>query len=337
MTSEPVISNIKSNQHPQNKTSHTRVWRFMFFIVIITILAGVIVLVSQFKAPNNLQETRFEIESGMSVQDITKKADAEGIVRSDLLLYAVLNYFYDPTKIQAGTYFFSGTESVLAVAKKLAFSETDDELIRLTIPEGMRVRAVASLAAEILPEFSIDEYIQQAEEHEGYLFPETYFVPDTFTASNLIELQMRTLEEATRPLLEDIANSGFTEYEILIFASILEREGDSEESQKVISGILQNRLRINMPLQADASIEYILNKPLKELVPEDLKIDSPYNTYTNLGLPPTPIGNPGLSSIKAVLYPTASDYFYYITDSTGTFHYAETYEQHLQNIEIYLR
>jgi UPF0755 protein len=92
-----------------------------------------------------------------------------------------------------------------------------------------------------------------------------------------------------------------------------------------------------MPLQADASIEYVLNKPLKELTPDDLKIDSPYNTYLNKGLPPTPIGNPGADAINAVIDPTPTDYLFYITGTDGTFYYAETYEEHKRNIARYLK
>jgi len=96
-------------------------------------------------------------------------------------------------------------------------------------------------------------------------------------------------------------------------------------------------LQIGMALQADASIEYELDKPLSELTAADLELESPYNTYLNPGLTPTPIGNPGLQSIKAVLEPTESNYFYYITDENGTFHYAKTFEEHKLNVQKYLR
>ena len=114
-----------------------------------------------------------------------------------------------------------------------------------------------------------------------------------------------------------------TEYEIITLASILEREANSAESMRMISGILQNRLEINMPLQVDASIEYDLDKPLHELTPTDLKErDTPYNTYLYSGLPPTPIGNPGQTAIEATLNPTESDYLFYVTDDESNFHYA---------------
>ena len=148
---------------------------------------------------------------------------------------------------------------------------------------------------------------------------------------------LSTYEEKQAARADMIAAHPLSEYEILILASIIEREARSEESMRIVSGILQNRLAIGMALQADASIEYVLNKPLNELVPEDLEIDTPYNTYLYPGLPPTPIGNPGLMAIDAVLTPIESDYFYYITDDSGEFHYAETYDAHRRNIAEYLR
>lgn len=278
-----------------------------------------------------------EIEKGMSVQAIAQKAEDEGIVKSNLLLYAILTYFHEPTAIFAGTYVFEEPLSVFDVARKLASSDISEELITITLPEGIRLTDMANIASQELPQFDVDDYLINTNELEGYLFPETYFVPDTFTAEDLINLQKTTYEEKVGSLRNVIASSTFSEYEVLILASILEREANDETSMKYVSGILQNRLAIGMALQADASIEYVLDKPLKELTAKDLKIDSPYNTYLYPGLVPTPIGNPGLQAIEAVLYPTESDYFYYITDEDGVFHYAETFNEHKANIARYLR
>ena len=148
---------------------------------------------------------------------------------------------------------------------------------------------------------------------------------------------LQTFNKETAPLLEKINQSKLNSEEILTLASILEREANSPESMRIVSGILQGRMEAGMPLQADASVENILDKPLKELTPDDLKVDSPYNTYLNRGLPPTPIGNPGIEAITAALEPTATDYVYYITDSEGNFHYAKTYNEHLDSVNRYLR
>lgn len=319
------------------------------FIKIFVLIFGVCVLLSwifvteQFKPPkDNPEQVQFIVDPGLSVRDITVKAKQENIVRSELLLYILLTYPHDPTNIYAGTYIFSNTDSVFDVAEKLAASETEDDLLRLTIPEGVTVATMASIAEAILPAFDADEYLSLTTDDEGYLFPETYFVPETFTAEDVIELQKKTYEEIILPLRPQIEASGFTEYEVLTLASILEREANNDASMKMVSGILQNRLEIGMALQADATIEYALGTPLHEISSEQLATElrtkeSPYNTYLYPGLTPTPIGNPGLMAIMAVLEPTPSDYFYYITDTEGEFHYAKTLAEHNQNVARYLR
>jgi len=282
-------------------------------------------------------EALLEVTSGMSVRDIAAQAENQGIIRSRVFLYAILTYSYDPTKIYAGTYLFSQPASVFEVAKKLADQDIEKKLTRVTLPEGITASTIATIASDALPDFNTQEYLSLTHNLEGYLFPETYFVPQTYTAEDFLALQRKTYEEALAPLRPEIDAHPLSEYEILILASIVEREANDENSMNMVSGILQNRLDIGMALQADASLEYILNKPLSELTAEDLKIDSPYNTYRNKGLVPTPIGNPGIMAIKAVLHPTPSENYYYITDPKGNFHYAETFVAHNKNIEKYLK
>jgi UPF0755 protein len=195
---------------------------------------------------------------------------------------------------------------------------------------------VRTIHAE-LPSFDEQTFLELTKNNEGYLFPETYFVPEDFTAEEFVNLLTETYASALRPYKDAIASSTLSEFEVLTLASILEREANDETSMRMVSGILQNRLDIGMALQADATIGYVLDKPITELSPEDLEIDSPYNTYMNTGLTPTPIGNPGIQAIEAVLYPTKNEYLYYITGTDGTFHYAETFEEHKTNIEKYLR
>lgn len=277
------------------------------------------------------------ISRGMSVRSIAEAAKAAGIVRSSLLLYGVLTYSYDPTKIFAGTYRFESEHSVFDVAAKLASSEVDDTLETITIPEGVTRKDIARITAEVLPEFDSELFLELTKNNEGYLFPETYFVPKEYDAEEFVNLLISTYSSVIAPYKDVIESSPFTEYEVLILASIIEREANDETSMKMVSGILQNRLDIGMALQTDASIEYVLDKPLSELVPEDLEIDTPYNTYLYPGLVPTPIGNPGLKAIEAVLYPTESEYFYYITGDDGNFYYAETFDEHRANIRRHLR
>ncbi len=288
------------------------------------------------------EQQQVVVTPGMSVSSIAEAAHEAGVVRSSFILYALLTLHHDPTAIFAGVYSFPEAQSVFSVAERFGAGAIDDESIRLTIPEGMRAKDVAQLITQILPDFDAATYSSLASEQEGYLYPETYLVPPTFSAEDVIALQRETYEERITALRPKIEASEFTEYEVLILASIIEREANDETSMKMVSGIFQNRLEIGMALQADASIEYTLDTPLNELAPGELaenlrEVDSPYNTYLYPDLPPTPISNPGLTAIKAVLEPTPSDYFYYLTDEAGDFYYAETLDGHNDNIAQYLQ
>jgi UPF0755 protein len=146
-----------------------------------------------------------------------------------------------------------------------------------------------------------------------------------------------TYEERLTPLREQIATSGYTEKEIITLASIIEREANSETSMRMVSGVLHNRLSIDMALQVDAVFEYAIGRGSAELTESDLLLDSPYNTYTRAGFPPTPIGNPGMVAILAALNPIQHNYLYYLTGTDGEFYYAETFDRHRQNKARYLR
>jgi len=282
------------------------------------------------------------IEPGTSVAAIAAQLKAQRVVQSEQLLYYVLVFMHNPADLKASTYVFDEPINTLAVAKRLTEGDFDTDLVRFTHIEGERATLLASRAAKVFPSFNQQAFVEKAAIYEGRLFPETYFVPPSFTDQDLLTLMLETYQEKTKPLQPEILASPLTEDEIIILASILEREANSPESMSIVSGILQNRLAIDMPLQADATIEYVIETPLGELPPGQLaselrELDSPYNSYLNIGLPPTPIGNPGLDAITAVLNPAETKYFYYVTGNDGEFYYAETYDQHLQNIAQYLR
>ena len=205
----------------------------------------------------------------------------------------------------------------------------------------MRAQEFAVSADADLPLVDTEAFLEQTTGLEGQLFPETYFVPDDFSTEQLVKLLTDTHEETITELLDGASTTLSTD-EIVILASIVEREANTPESMRTVAGVFMNRIAIGMPLQADASIEYVIDTPLGELAPGQLaaelrELDSPYNTYLNQGLPPTPIGNPGRIALAAVIDPIVSDYFYYITGNDGEFYYAETYNQHLINIERHLR
>ena len=277
------------------------------------------------------------IESGTEVRGIAKLMADNDFVQSEFILYLTLILFHEPKEIKASTYIFEQPLTTREVAVRLTQGDFDSDLVRFTHFEGERATTLAKRASEKLPNFDSANFSLAAEPLEGRLFPETYFVPNDFDDEQLLKLLIDTFDAEIHKVQHLIDAHTLSLEEILILASIIEREANSTESKKMVSSVLQNRLEIDMPLQADASIEYVLEKPLAELTPEDLEIDSPYNTYLYKGLPPTPIGNPGLEAIMAVLEPSESDYFYYITDEEGEFHFAKTYSEHLRNIDTYLR
>ncbi|MCA9353949.1 MAG: endolytic transglycosylase MltG [Candidatus Kaiserbacteria bacterium] len=277
------------------------------------------------------------IEQGMNVNAITEMLAEKHIVQSKALLYYIILLFHDPTDIKASTYVFEHPLTTGEIALQLTQGDFDTDLVRFTHIEGERATMIAARAADVLPNFNPSNFIAEAEPLEGRLYPDTYFIPADYTDKQLLTLLLETFDEKTAPLEAQVASSSLSFDEILVLASIIEREANTPESMRLVSSVLQNRLEIDMALQTDASIEYILDKPLSELTPEDLEINSLYNTYLYPGLPPTPIGNPGLDAIMAVLEPAESEYFYYITDNEGVFHFSETYNQHLRNIDLYLK
>lgn len=305
-------------------------------------LFGVVLVLSllwwQTRAPSEFpMNESVVIQRGMTASDIAHALDESSVVRSSTLLYIALQLWHDPSTIQAGTFLFDRPLNMFEVASRITESGATNNLVTVTLPEGFTIKEFADIASKSLPDFNSEEFLSENASLEGYLFPDTYYVPADFTASEFSALLRETFSEKIEVFKASLEAHPLGLEGVINMASLLEREANTEESMKMVSGILQNRLAEGMRLQADASLEYVLNRPLGTLTAEDLEIDSPYNTYRYDGLPPTPIGNPGLTSIMAVLEPTPSDYFYYLTDEDGEFHYAKTFDEHRANIKRYLR
>lgn len=171
---------------------------------------------------------------------------------------------------------------------------------------------------------------------EGYLFPDTYLFTIDVTGEDVVETMSANFDEKIADIKQDVLRSKKDLSEIIIMASIIEREVQSVEDKKIVSGIFWKRIEIGMPLQADSTLTYEVGKTSAELSTEDLRTDSPYNTYTNRGLPPTPISNPGLDSIQAAVEPSSSPYLYFLTDEEGAVHYAKDFEEHKLNKAKYI-
>jgi UPF0755 protein len=209
--------------------------------------------------------------------------------------------------------------------------------VQMVIPEGFTVEQIGELF-ESEGIFNADDFISVAEEHEGYLFPDTYRFFRNVAPEEVVK-QMRGVfdKKVVSVISEELIRQEVSLRDIVIMASLIEKEVHNLTDQRIVSGILWKRLEIGMGLQVDATLLYLNNNKNSDITAEDLEIDSLYNTYKYRGLPPGPITNPGLGAIEAALYPTPSEYLYYLSDKEGNTHYAENFEDHKLNKQRYLR
>jgi UPF0755 protein len=279
--------------------------------------------------------TLFEVPEGGSVTSVAEKLKNDGFIASAFVFRQFVSLF-GGQKIIAGDYYFQQKTNVIDLARRITHGIYGLVPLKVTIPEGFNVREIAALLADKLPSFDEAGFISAAQGKEGYLFPDTYYVMPDWSAHEIVDLFNKNFQDKIGNYQSDIASSTHSLSDIVTVASIVEKEASTPEDRRIVSGIIWNRLAKNMPLQIDATLGYVLNKGTFQLTQSDLKLDNPYNTYLYKGLPPTPIGNPGIDAIEAALHPTKTDYLYYLSDNSGTMHYAKTFEEHKENREKYL-
>ena len=169
---------------------------------------------------------------------------------------------------------------------------------------------------------------------EGFLFPDTYEIEPGMTARDILLMMARNFDERlTEDMRRRAADRGLSVFDLVILASLVEKEARFEEDRAIIAQVFLERLRIGMPLQSCATIQYLLNAPKEDVSYADTEIESPYNTYQHMGLPPGPVANPGLASIEAVLSPANTNYLYFVADREGHHHYSRSYSDHLMLVE----
>lgn len=278
------------------------------------------------------------ISNGDPLVSIAKNFEEKNIVRSSFWLRIFTTILGGDKSVVAGDYYFPKSKSVFGVAKMLSRGEFGLMQIRVTIIEGLSSYEIGDILKDVLPSFDSNEFLAlvDKEKHEGYLFPDTYFFMPNIKPADVIFMMRENFSRKIKDYSEDIEKTGRSLEEIVIMASIIEGEGNTLESKRVISGILWNRFRVGMPLQVDAPFKYYNGKNSYTLTREDLREDHPFNTYVNKGLTPTPINNPGLNSIRASIAPTNSDYMYFLSDTRGNTYYAKDFEGHKRNRELYL-
>lgn len=301
------------------------------------LLLFIVLYIFLFASPRDFPRGgQITIASGTPLLAIAEELSRERIIKSSAALTFILRVSGASRKVQAGTYVFNSPQNAVTVAYRLATGAYDLSPVRITFPEGVTVRDIAERTEQALPLLSAAEVIEKGKKHEGYLFPDTYFFEPDADVATILAIMRQNFDAKMMPLMGDIGTSGRSLSDIVIVASLVEKEVRTTENRRIVAGILWNRLARGMPLQVDAVFGYIFDRDTYSPSYADLAVDSPYNTYLHKGLPPGPISNPGIDSIKAALYPTTSTYLYYLTDKNGGIYYATTYAEHQANEKKYL-
>jgi len=320
------------------------------YIALLALVAGLILALvvgnfwwgSSIKAVSgDTTEKDFLITKGSSASLIGTKLQGEGLIRSSLAFRLYVQLTGKAKGIQAGEYSLSPSHSLIKMVDILSKGPIE---VWVTVPEGLRREEIADRFASGLAKKDkqafVQEFLASSKAKEGYLFPDTYLFPKTASASAVVNKMLATFDKKTSEFKDGISSAKLSLEDIVTLASIVERETRTDAERPVVAGILINRLDIGMGLQADATVQYAVGTPENwwpVITKQDQTSSSPYNTYKFRGLPPTPIASPGLSSLKAAIFPQENDYLYYLHDSKGQIYYARTLEEHNENVRKYLQ
>jgi UPF0755 protein len=287
-----------------------------------------------------------EIAEGSTATDVGRLLEEQGVIRSAMAFRISAQLRGFGSDIQAGAYDLTTNMPIERVFEVLEAGPVV-EAVSLTIPEGLELPEVAATVESLGLDpqrfervatsggYALEPYLPEGTEMlEGFLFPKTYeFGTEGLDEEVVIERLLAQFESEVAGLdWSRTEDHGLTHYETVILASLIEREARVPEDRAKISAVIHNRLAEGMPLQIDATVQYALPEPNRELTFEDYEYESPYNTYLHPGLPPTPIASPGLASLEAALNPADADFLYFVVidPDTGRHAFAETYEEFLR-------
>jgi UPF0755 protein len=291
-------------------------------------------------APTNFPvKSLYDLNYGQTLSTVSVSLEQQNIIRSTFWFKSFVYVFsLGHVTVVAGDYSLYKSQNVVSIAWRITHGSTDIVPIKVTIPEGLNSTQIAAIFSQDLPGFDAPSFIAlvKSDNLEGYIFPDTYFFMPNVTNAEIIKTMNDNFNTKIQTLAPQIQAFGKSQSDVIKMASIIEDEARLDDSRKIVAGILWKRLSINMALQVDSSFRYINGKTSNQLTALDLQIDSPYNSYTHRGLPPTPISNPGLASILDAITPTKTPYLYFLSDTNGNMHYATTFDEQLANEQKYL-
>ena len=318
---------------------------FVFFVIFLFILAFL------FPLSNKNKVVYLPFRKGETLNDFSKKLKENKVIRFELFFKALIKISGKDKNIRSGIYRFVYNQGEILAFIEILTQKPKPLEVKITIFEGLNSFQIAKLLKENLKineknflslvndSLFINELSKKFEKLknlkslEGFLFPETYVFFEGENEKFIIEKLVQTFFDKIKPFDSLFNNSKLKFYDIIILASIVEKEALYEDEKPLIASVYLNRLKKNMPLQANPTLAYILKTNSYWLNEEALKYDSPYNTYLYLGLPPTPICSPSLSSILSVLKPKETNYLFFVANKDGRHLFSRTYEEHIRNIK----
>lgn len=286
---------------------------------------------------------KFVITKNEGLRTIAKRLKDNGLIRDQIIFFLQVKKSGLDKNIQAGNFNLSPSMNIMTILETLEHGTED---IWVTIPEGWRKEEVAQKLNAVL-EIPLNEFLQHAA--EGYLFPDTYRIPKDASTEQVTTMMENNFKQQWDGLERKITQRGslsqnLNQEQIVTIASIVEREARHKDDFPIVAGILLKRFQAQIPLEADATVQYALGFDAtektwwkKNITAQDLIIDSPYNTRKNIGLPPTPISNPGALALASVISYKETPFWFYLSDKNGSMYYARTLEEHNVNINKYLR
>lgn len=310
---------------------------FLIFFLFYFLWAGIYLP----KDSHSQKKILFEIKKGESTKEIAQNLKEKNLIKNATLFRVYVFLKGISKKLKAGFYSLSASMTIPQIAEKFFLGKI--EKIKITFPEGSNLKEIQQklekfgLIKKDLSLFKIKDFrdkfpflkdAPQEANLEGFLFPDTYEFLYQNSEKEILEKMLKNFGKKTNHLKKVIQRKRKSLYEIVIMASLIEKEVQDFEDKKLVSGILWKRLENQMPLQVDATITFITGKKTVKIPKEDLEIDSPYNTYKYLGLPLGPISNPGLESILAAIYPKESEFWYYLSTPEGKTIFSKTLKEH---------
>lgn len=334
---------------PRRRKRRSRVGYYVVLLLISAILAGVgWLLCSDMLALNKPAHTaEIVVEDSSRIGDVATELKKAGLIeyKAFFNLYAAMS----DTNVVAGKYELNSNMDYHALLNAMSARSGVRKTVDVTIPEGYSMQQIFELLAsknvntveDLMEAAASGEFdyaflegkeAGNASRLEGYLFPDTYQFYCGGKPESVIKKMLNNFENKLEPLMETVESSPYTLDEIVTIASLIEKETDGSDQAK-ISSVIRNRLKNSGEtagyLQIDAALQYALGEHKETLTEADKKVDSPYNLYENKGLPPTAIANPGISSIRAALYPDSTSYYFYALGDDGVHHFFKTYREHV--------